>query len=104
MLKLLVLTIAFALGLVISSPGQSPKTTLTLGKTARQALNYFAQMDKHPSEFLRSIRMNRIAPEFKQKVLNLIPLDSLVKPSAEEQVKLRSLSPILKYHERDSVI
>lgn len=104
MFKSLLHAISLTLGLIFSSPGQTPKISAAFGNVAQQAFNYFARMDKQPDEFLRNIRLQKVTLELKLKALNLIPPESLVEPSAKGQAKLRALSPILKYHERDSFI
>src|SRR5262249_1856803 len=54
---------------------------------------------------LRGIRPRRLSADLKAKVIAMVRKQDVISPSAREgRVKLAALEPVLKYHERGSVI
>lgn len=105
MFSRIVLIIALSLGLTTFSLGQIRHDSAPLTGVARKAFTYFDQVEGHRfDEFLRRISLERLSPELKVKALNMLCKEDLADPSAEGRIKLRTLDPILKYHERDSII
>jgi Zn-dependent protease with chaperone function len=78
-----------------SSPSGVPETAFT----------YFQQVEGHRfDEFLHSIRPSRLSPDAKERMLKILPRADVIDASAGQQVKLRALAPILRYHDRESTI
>ena len=84
---------------------QTIKTAASLNSVTLKAFSYFEQVDGHRfDDYLSRIRPLVLAPQLRTKVLKMLQKDDLVSPSVEGLAKLRTLEPILKYHQRDSVI
>lgn len=99
------LVVVLVCALNASAFGQTIKTSSSLNGATLKALSYFEQVENQQIEdYLRRIRPVQLAPELRTKVLNMLSKDDLVKPSAQGLAKLKALEPILKYHQRDSVI
>jgi hypothetical protein len=83
---------------------QTIKTTLPVSSVTLKAFSYFDHVEGRFDDYLSRIRPAVLAPDLRTKVLKMLPKDDLVNPSADELAKLKTLEPILKYHQRDSVI
>ena len=93
--------------LAVNNPtfGQTIKTVAPLNGVTLKAFSYFDRIEgRRFDDYLRRIRPVALAPELRAKVLNMLPKNDLVLPSAQGLAKLQSLEPILKYHQRDCVI
>ena len=96
--------LSLVLAVNISTFGQT-KTAASLNGVTLKAFSYFEQVQAQQlDDYLSKIRPAPLAPELRVRVINMLPKDDLVLPSAEGLAKLKSLEPILKYHQRDSVI
>ena len=99
----IVMTLIFSLN--VFTPGQVRRNEIPSNSIAVKALSYFQHIDKGGVDnYMRGIRPLALAPELRAKVLKMLPKDDLVSPSSDELAKLKTLEPILKYHQRDSVI
>jgi hypothetical protein len=88
-----------------STLGKTDRTETSLNDVTLKALSYFQKVDGHQfDDYFRRIRPKALAPELRAKVLNMLPRADVVTPSADELEKLKTLEPILKYHQRDSVV
>jgi hypothetical protein len=95
----------FIIGLTINSLGQKLKAQTLLGANARNALEYFDRVkEQRVRDFLKSIRPEKISIISKARILPLLRKEDIISPSAEAQARLIALTPILEYHERNSVI
>lgn len=84
---------------------QTIKTAASLNSVTLKAFTYFEQIDgRRFDDYLSRIRPNALAPELRGKVLKILQKDDIVNPPADGLAKLRTLEPILKYHQRDSII
>ena len=97
------MTLMFALNALTlgqTASKESPPSSVTM-----KALSYFQKVDGQQfDDHLQRIRPGALAPELRVRVLNMLPKEDLMTPSADESAKLKTLEPILKYHQRDSVI
>jgi len=98
----------FAVLLQILTPipiAQTNKTSASPGSASSTALAYFEKVHNRSfDDFLKSIRPYRLAPELKARVIGMLRKEDIVTASAKAQAKLDALAPILKYHDRSSVI
>jgi hypothetical protein len=84
---------------------QTIKTAASLDSVTLKALTYFEQIEgRRFDDYLSQIRPVALAPKLRARVLNMLSKDDLVLPSAQDRAKLEALEPILKYHQRNSVI
>jgi tetratricopeptide (TPR) repeat protein len=84
---------------------QTIKTAASLDSVTLKAFTYFEHIEGGRfDDYLNRLRPVALAPELRARVLNMISKDDLVLPSAQGRAKLESLEPILKYHQRNSVI
>jgi hypothetical protein len=99
------LLLSLLLGLTSSSLGQTPLTNLKPGSEEAKALAFFAQIAE-PSfdDYLKRVRLPKVAPAFRAEVRALLAKEAEVKVSDRMKDKLARLEPILRYHERDAVI
>jgi hypothetical protein len=89
----------------ISGLGQTTKTLASLNSVTLSAFSYFQQVEGHGfDDYLRRIRPAALTPDLRVRVLNMLPSADLVNPRADWLAKLKTLNPILNYHERLSVI
>ena len=85
--------------------GQTIKTAAPLNGVTLKTFSYFDRIEgRRFDEYLSRIRPVALAPDLRTKVLKMLPKDDLVNPSANELAKLKTLEPILKYHQRDSIM
>jgi len=98
----------FAVLLPILTPiaiAQTNKTSVSPASTATTGLAYFEKVHNRSfDDFLKSIRPYRLAPELKTRVIGMLRKEDIVIASPKAQAKLDALAPILKYHDRSSVI
>ena len=88
-----------------STLAQTIKTAASPDSVAQKTFSYFEQIESRRfDDYFSRIRPLALAPELRAKVLKMLPKDDLVSPSSDELAKLKTLEPILKYHQRDSVI
>lgn len=98
-----ILVVTFAVNTFVFA--QTITTAASLNGVTLKAFSYFDSVEgRRFDEYLSRIRLVALAPELRTKVLKMLPKDDLVNPSADELAKLKTLEPILKYHQRDSVI
>lgn len=94
-----------ALAVNTSTFGQTIKSAASLNGVTLKAFSYFEQIEgRRFDDYLSRIRPVALAPELRGKVLKMLQKDDIVNPPADELAKLRTLEPILKYHQRDSII
>ena len=92
-------------GLFAPGRGQVHQTSVPLSGVTETVFAYFQQVDGHRfDEFLQRLRPTRLSPDAKERVLKLLSQVDVVSASAGQQAKLRTLGPILRYHERESAI
>jgi len=84
---------------------QTVKTAASPNSVPLKAFTYFEQIEgRRFDDYLSRLRPVALAPELRARVLNMLAKDDLVLPSAQGRAKLETLEPILKYHQRNSVI
>ena len=99
------MTAIIFLALTNTSLAQTSKTSALLGSARTAALAYFENVHNQSFDnYLKSIRPGRLSPELKARVLAMLRKEDVVSPSAEALAKLVALEPVLKYHDRNSVI
>ncbi|HEV8482068.1 MAG TPA: hypothetical protein VGV87_00810 [Blastocatellia bacterium] len=102
------ITRAAALLLVIlttNSIAQTSKTHESFSKAGVAAFAYFEEIQAQKFDsYLRALRPDKVSPEFKAKFIATLPEQDIVSPSAENRAKLATVEPILKYHDRSSII
>ena len=105
MLMRATMILSLMLGLMIGSLGQSRPTNLKPGSVEARALAFFEQIeDRSFDDYLKRVRQPKVSPVFKAEVLARIAKGEEVKVSDGMKGKLAAIEPILRYHERDSVI
>ncbi len=105
MLKRATLILSLMLALTISSSGQTRPTNLKPGSVEAKALAFFERIeDRSFDDYLKRVRLPKVSQAFKVEVLARIAKGEEVRVSDGLKGKLAALEPILRYHERDSVI
>ncbi|MGH9837235.1 MAG: hypothetical protein ACREEM_00450 [Blastocatellia bacterium] len=105
MLMRATLMLSLMLGLTISSSGQTRPANLKPGSVEAKALSFFEQIeDRSFDDYLKRVRLPKISQAFKAEALARIAKGEEVKVSERMKGKLAALDPILRYHERDSVV
>lgn len=101
-------TVTLAILLLMLTPisiAQTSKTNLSPGSVNTTALAYFEKVhDQSFDDYLKRLRPGRLAPELKTRVIGMLRKEDIVIPSAKAQAKLAALEPVLKYHDRNSVV
>lgn len=99
------LILSLMLALTISSMGQTRPMNLKPGSLEAKALAFFEQIeDRSFDDYLKRVRLPKVSAAFKAEVLARIAKGEEVKVTDGMKGKLAALVPILRYHERDSVI
>jgi hypothetical protein len=97
--------LSLMMALTISSSGQARPTNLKPGSLGAKALAFFERIeDQSFDDYLRRVRLPKVSEAHKAEVLARIAKYEVVGVSDGMKGKLASLEPILRYHERDSVI
>src|SRR5262245_44411567 len=97
--------LSLMLALTISSSGQTRPANLKLGSVEAKALAFFEQIkDRSFDDYLRRVRLPKVSEAHKAEVLARMVKGEEVGVSDGMKGKLAALKPILRYHERDSVI
>ncbi len=97
--------LSLMVALTISSSGQTRPKNLKPGSVEANVPAFFEQIeDRSFEDYLRRIRLPKVSAAFKAEVLAQIAKGEEVKVSDRMKDKLAGLEPILRYHERDSVI
>src|SRR5262249_22613450 len=88
-----------------TSIAQTLNNSNSLGRASSAALAYFQNVRNGDFDaFLNGIRPGRLSPELKLKAIAMLQKEDIVSPSAKDRAKLAALEPVLKYHERFSVV
>ena len=99
------LFLSLMLALTIDSSGQTRPANLETGSVEAKALAFFERIeDRSFDDYLRRVRLPNVSEAHKAEVLTRIAKDEVVGVSDGMKAKLAALNPILRYHERDSVI
>lgn len=97
MWKAVVVVVCLGFGVFADSSKQS--------KLSDKALQFFSAInDANFDAYLKRVRLPQVSAEFKARVLAQLANAEIVKPSEKMQAKLTALTPILQYHERDTVL
>jgi Zn-dependent protease with chaperone function len=97
--------LSLMLALTISSSGQTRPANLKPGSVEAKALAFFEQIkDRSFDDYLKHVRLPKVSEAHKADVLTRIAKGEEVTVSGRMKDKLASLDPILKYHERNSVV
>jgi hypothetical protein len=105
MLMRAALILSLMLGLTISSVGQTRQANLKPGSVEAKALAFFERIeDRSFDDYLKRVRLPKVAQAFKAEVLARLAKGEEVKVSDGMKGKLAVLEPILRYHERETVI
>ena len=97
--------LSLMLALTISSSGQTRPTNPKPGSLEAKALAFFEQIeDRSFDDYLRRVRLPKVSETHKAEVLAQIERGEEAGASDGMKDKLAALEPILRYHERDSVI
>jgi Zn-dependent protease with chaperone function len=103
--QMLSLILSLMLALAISSSGQTRPANLKPGSVEAKALAFFERIeDRSFDDYLRRVRLPKVPAAFKAEVLARLAKGKEVRVSDEMRGSLAALEPILRYHERDSVI
>ena len=99
------LILSLMLALTISSSGQTRQMNLKPGSVEAKALAFFEQIeDRSFDDYLKRVRLPKVTQAFKAEVLARISKGEEVRVSDRMKDKLAAIEPILRYHERNSVI
>lgn len=91
--------------LTTNSIGQTGKTHVPFSRAGEAAFAYFEEIQAQKFDsYLKALRPDKASPEFKARFVATLPKQDIVSPSAEKRIKLAAVEPILKYHDRGSVI
>ena len=105
MLMRATMILSLILALTISSSGQTRPANLKPGSVEAKALAFFEQIeDRSFDDYLKRVRLPKVSKAHKAEVLARIAKGEAVKVSDRIKGKLAAIGPILRYHERDSVI
>jgi len=105
MLARATLILSLMLLLMTSSSGQTRPTNLKPGSVEAKALAFFEKIeDRSFDDYLRRVRLPKVSQTFKAEVHARIAKGEDVRVSDGMKAKLAALNPILRYHERGSVI
>jgi len=105
MLMRATLILSLMLALTISSSGQTRPTNLKPVSMEAKTLAFFEQIeDRSFDDYLKRVRLPKVPQAFKAEVLARITKGEEIRVSDGIKGKLAALGPILRYHERDSVI
>ncbi|MCI0524836.1 MAG: hypothetical protein L0Y75_06190, partial [Acidobacteria bacterium] len=97
--------LSLMLALTISSSGQTRPTNLKPGSVEAKALAFFERIeDRDFDDYLKRIRLPKVSEAHKAEVLTRLAKGKEVRVSNRMKQELAALEPILRYHERDSVI
>lgn len=97
--------LSLMLALTINSLGQTRPANLKPGSLEAKALAFFEQIkDRSFDDYLKRARLPKVSQSHKTEVLAQISKGKEVSVSERMKQKLSALEPILRYHERDSVI
>jgi hypothetical protein len=99
----MILSLIFALP--ISPSGQTRPTNLKQGSVEAKALAFFERIEERSfDDYLKRVRLPKVSEAQKAKVLTRLEKGKEVRVSDRMKQELAALEPILRYHERDSVI
>ncbi|MGH9766327.1 MAG: hypothetical protein ACREAB_02735 [Blastocatellia bacterium] len=105
MLMRATLMLSLMLALTISSSAQTRPTNLKPGSVEAKALAFFEEIkDRSFDDYLKRVRLPKVSEAHKAEVLARIVKGEEVGVSDGMKGKLAAIEPILRYHERDSVI
>jgi Zn-dependent protease with chaperone function len=98
-------TILITLGLTVSVQGQAEKTSASVRGTGARALSFFERIEEQSFDaYLKRVRLPEVSAAFRAEALARLTKGEEVRVSDRMKDKLAALAPILKYHERESVI
>lgn len=105
MLKRALFILSLLSAITSNSLGQGRPTNLKLTSEGARALTFFEQIETHSfDDYLRRIRPHKVSDAYKTKALTQVTTGEIVTITNGMQAKLSTLAPVLRYHERDSVI
>lgn len=97
MWKAVIVVVCLGFGAWADTPKQS--------ELSKQALQFFARIeDANFDVYLKRVRLPKVTAAFKAQVLAQLAKEKTVQPSEKMQARLDALAPLLRYHERDSVL
>jgi len=97
--------LSLMLALTISSSGQTRPTNLKPGSVEAKALAFFERIeDRDFDDYLKRIRLPKVSEAHKAEALARLAKGKEVRVSDRMKQELAALEPILRYHERVSVI
>lgn len=103
MTKHLAAILSLTLGLITAVWGQAEKHKLS--ETGARTLSFFAKIEEpNFDDYLRRVRLPQVAAAVKAEALRQLATVETFSPSEKTKAKLATLMPILKYHERDTVM
>jgi hypothetical protein len=105
MLRKVKAIIVITIGLTVPALGQSGKNHASLGGVAAKALSFFERIEERNFDaYLKRVRLPKVSETVKAQALANLARGEEVRPSPKMQAKLATLEPILRYHERDTVV
>lgn len=105
MLMRTTLSLSLIIALTISSSGQTRSANLKPGSVEARTLAFFERIeDRSLDDYLRRVRLPKVHAAFKAEVLARLAKGEEVWVSDRSKKKIAALEPILRYHDRDSVI
>src|SRR5262245_12080396 len=105
MLKRATAILSLMLALTISSSGQTRTTSLKPGSVEAKALAFFEQIEEQSfDDYLKRVRLPKVSEDHKSEVLARIAKNEESGVTDGMKGKLSALDPILRYHERNSII
>ncbi len=97
--------LSLVLALTINTWGKALSTKFKPGSVEARALEFFEQIkDRSFDDYLRRVRLPKVSEAYRSDVLARIDKEKTVGVSDGMKGKLAALEPILRYHERDSMI
>lgn len=95
--------LSLTLGFMTAASGQAEKHKLS--ETGAKTLSFFAKIEeRNLDDYLKRVRLPQAAEAVKTEALRQLANVETFSPSEKTKAKLALLMPILKYHERDTVM
>ena len=91
--------------LTANSIAQTSKTHVPFSRPGAAAFAYFEEIRaQNFDSYVKALRPDKVSPEFKARLIAILPKLDNVSNSVESRTKLAAVEPVLKYHDHSSVI
>jgi Zn-dependent protease with chaperone function len=97
--------LSLMLALTISSSEQTRPANLKPRSVEAKALAFFERIeDRSFDDYLRRVRLPKVSPALKAEVLALMTKGEEARASDRMKSKLAAITPMLKFHDRDTIV